>query len=259
MQKTAQQIELEKLTKRITTRFHKACADYGLIADGDRILVGLSGGKDSLALVELLGKRQRIHVPRFSVVAAHVIVENIGYQSDTEYLKKFCEEQGVEFYVKTTSYDSPVHQFPDSPVPQQKNHCFLCSWYRRKALFDLAKELGCNKLALGHHKDDIVQTLLMNLVYQGAFATIPPSLKMEKFPMTLIRPLCLLTEEDLKRYAELRNYRKVPKLCPFETESSRADVKRLVNQLKQLNPNVLDSVWGAMENIKTGYLPDKAK
>ena len=249
-QLTPEEKETVRLCKRLTTRFNKACAEYGLIADGDKILVGLSGGKDSLALVEMLGRRQKIYVPHFSVVAVHIIVENIGYQSDTGYLQQFCQEQGVEFHVKSVSYEVTANT-------KQKSHCFLCSWYRRKALFDIAKELGCNKIALGHHKDDIVETLLMNLVYQGAFATMPPMLQMDKFPMKIIRPLCLLREEDIRRYAELREYRKMPKLCPFEKESSRSDIKQLVRQLEQLNPEFLDSAWGAMENIKTGYLPQK--
>lgn len=253
--------EFVRLKKRITTRFHKACADYGLIEDGDKILIGLSGGKDSLALVELLGQRQRIHKPRFSVIAAHVIVENIGYKSDDRYLQEFCREQGVEFRLIRTSYQeqdiTTTKSLPQSTNRKHKNHCFLCSWYRRKALFDFAKEHGCNKLALGHHKDDIVETLLMNLIYQGAFATIPPQLRMDKFSMCLIRPLCLIKEIDLKRYSEMREYKRMPKLCPFEKESSRAEVKLLVRELERFNPNALDSIWSAMENIKTGYLPVK--
>lgn len=254
--------KLVRLRKHLITRFHKACADYNLIEDNDHILIGLSGGKDSLALVELLGQRQKIYVPKFRVSAAHVIVENIGYKSDTEYLNEFCREQGVDFHLIRTSYNEyePIitdKQLSSTNDHKRKNHCFLCSWYRRKALFDLAKEIGCNKLALGHHKDDIVETLLMNLMFQGAFATIPPQLKMDKFPMTLIRPLCLIKEENLKLYSEMREYKQMPKLCPFEKESSRAEVKRLVKDLERFNPNVLDSIWSAMENIKTDYLPKK--
>ena len=261
-QLTAEEKELLQLQKRLTTRFNKACAEYGLIADGDKILVGLSGGKDSLALVELLGRRQKIYVPHFSVVAAHITIDEIGYQSDLEYLRQFCQNHGVEFLHINTHISpiSPSEQKDETAKhvnTKQKNHCFLCSWYRRKALFDAAKQLNCNKIALGHHKDDIVQTLLMNLVYQGSFSTIPPQLRMQKFPMTLIRPLCLIKEADLLRYAQLSNYKKMPKLCPYEKESSRADIKQLVKTLEQLNPNILDSVWGAMENIKTDYLPAK--
>ncbi len=253
MQRTPEEIELIKCQKRLTKRFHKACADYGLIEDGDHILIGLSGGKDSLALVELLGRRQKIHVPRFRVTAVHVSVTNVGYQSDLDYLRDFCTKYNVPFVHQITHYEEiDLHS-----GTKGKNHCFLCSWYRRKALFEAAKELGCNKIALGHHKDDIVETLLMNLIFQGTFGTIAPKLQMEKFPMLMIRPLCLIHEEDLQHYATLAGYRKQQKLCPFEKESSRAEVKNLLTTLKQFNPNALDSIWGAMENIKTEYLPHK--
>ena len=140
---------------------------------------------------------------------------------------------------------------------KEKDPCFLCSWYRRKALFDVAQELGCNKIALGHHKDDLIETLLMNLVFQGSISTIPPLLQMAKMPIQMIRPLCLIEEKDLTRYAELSGYEKQVKLCPLEKASSRAEVKELVKQLEALNPNVRDSIYGAMENIKEGYLPHR--
>ena len=142
---------------------------------------------------------------------------------------------------------------------KEKHPCFLCSWYRRKALFDVARELSCNKIALGHHKDDLVETLLMNLIFQGSVATIPPLLQMEKMPIEMIRPLCLITEKDIAHYAELSKYQKQIKLCPFEKVSSRAKIKDLLEQLEELNPHVLDSLWNSMENIKTEYLPNKRK
>ena len=253
MTPTPQEQQLQLLYRQLVRLFNKACADYSLIADNDHILVGLSGGKDSLALVELLGERQKIFVPRFRVSAAHIIVENIGYQSDADYLRLFCEQHGVPFHLITTRYE----QQPESRL--QHNHCFLCSWYRRKALFDLAQQLGCNKIALGHHKDDIIQTMLMNIIYQGSFSTIPPALQMQKFKMQLIRPLCLIREEQLQQLALLRQYKQVPKLCPYEKESSRAQVKQLVGQLAQLNPHFYDSAWAAMENIKPDYLPQKKR
>ena len=126
-------------------------------------------------------------------------------------------------------------------------------------LFDVAKELGCNKIALGHHKDDLIETLLMNLIFQGSVSTIPPLLQMEKMPIQMIRPLCLIEEKDLARYAELSEYEKQIKLCPLEKVSNRATMKELLKQLEELNPNVRDSIWSAMENIKDGYLPKKIK
>lgn len=252
----------DKVTLQIKRLFNKACAEYGLITDGDHILVGLSGGKDSLALVQLLGERQKIFVPRFHVTAIHVSVENIGYQSDTEYLRQFCQTVGVEFLHRTTKYDehlSTKEQFASDPTQamlnrKEKKHCFLCSWYRRKTLFDTARELGCNKLALGHHKDDILQTLLMNMIYTGTYSTMPPRLQMQKFPLQVIRPLCLIEENMLQEYARGQGYKQVTKLCPYETESCRSDMKQLLKVLEQYNPEVKNSLWKAMHNIKQEYL-----
>ena len=246
MERTAEEIEYVRLQARLTKRFHKACTDYGLIADGDNVLIGLSGGKDSLALVEMLGRRAQIYVPRFRVTALHVRMKEVQYESDTDYLQQFCRQWQVPLLVRETSLGT---------LSEGKNPCFLCSWYRRKMLFDTAQELGCNKIALGHHKDDMVETLLMNLIYEGTFATNPPLLQMDKMPLQLIRPLCLIEERELARYAELSHYMPQRKQCPFEHDSSRAQVKALLSQLETLNPNVRDSIWGAMHNVKKDYLP----
>ena len=244
--KSPEQIELTRLQSRLTKRFHKACADFSLIEDGDHILIGLSGGKDSLALVELLGKRAQIFVQRFKVTAIHVRVRERAYITDISYLQSFCDEFRVPLIIRDTEIGErpATAQLTDSTT--KKDPCFLCSWYRRKALFDAARELGCNKIAFGHHKDDIVETLLMNLIFQGNFSTIYPKLQMNKMPLQLIRPLCLIEEKDLIRYAELRGYIKQKQLCPFEKASSRSDIKQLVTRLEQLNPEVRDSLWGAI-------------
>lgn len=262
MQRTPNEIELIRLQSRLTKQFHKACADYGLIADGDHILIGLSGGKDSLALVEFLGKRAQVYVPRFKVTAVHIRVKERDYHSDLGYLENFCARVRVPFVVRDTEIVNEARgegQEGEKKEAKEKHPCFLCSWYRRKALFDVAQELGCNKIALGHHKDDLVETLLMNLIFQGSIGTIPPLLQMEKMPLQMIRPLCLIEEKEIERYALLSNYEKQAKLCPFEKVSNRANVKELIKQLELLNPNVRDSIWGAMENIKADYLPQKVK
>ena len=159
--------------QRLQRMANKAMKDYAMLTDGDRIMIGLSGGKDSLALVEVLAARQKIFKPKIEVIACHVSVDNVPYQSDIEYLKSFCEARGVKFIHKTTSFDEDTK---DGRGP-----CFLCAWNRRKTLFKAAEEFGCTKLALGHHKDDILETLLMNQIFQGAYATMPPVLKMAKF------------------------------------------------------------------------------
>ena len=278
--RTPEQIEFSRLQNRLTKRFHKACADYSLIEEGDHILIALSGGKDSLALVELLGKRAQIFVPRFKVTAIHVRVEERAYLSDLNYLQSFCDAFRVPLLVRDTSISaSGLSSVSDSGLSsisasglssisasglssvsasglssvstsglsaKRSNPCFLCSWYRRKTLFDTAQELGCNKIAFGHHKDDIVETLLMNLIFDGKFSTIYPKLQMDKMPLQLIRPLCLIEEKDLSRYAALSGYVRQKQPCPYEHASARTQIKELVSQLESLNPNVRDSLWGAI-------------
>lgn len=241
--------ENEKLEKRIKERFNKGVVKYNLIDDNDKILVALSGGKDSLALLELLALRSRILKPRFSVVAVHVSMVNIPYKSDLEYLKEYAESFGVPFIHIETSFDPSTDN--------RKSPCFLCSWNRRKALFTVAKEQSCNKIALGHHMDDILETLLMNLTFQGAFSSMPPKLVMKKFDMTIIRPMCLVHEADLQKMAEIRGFRRQMKHCPYETQSNRAEMKQVLKNLEALNPDARYSLWGSMTNIQEDLLPEK--
>lgn len=227
------------LERRIKTMFGKGVTKYGLIDDGDKILVGLSGGKDSMALLELLARRSRIFKPRFSVEAVHVAVTNIGYRSDTDYLRQYCERLGVDFHVVETSFDMAEGS--------RKPHCFLCSWHRRKALFAYAKQNGCNKIALGHHMDDILETLLMNMTFLGRCDTMRPKLRMNKFEMTIVRPLCLVSERDLQQLARVRGFRKQDKACPHERATRRTDMKRMLAELEQLNPEARYSLWHCIE------------
>jgi tRNA(Ile)-lysidine synthase TilS/MesJ len=238
----------KKILQTIRRKFTKAIIEYGLIEENDHILIGLSGGKDSLALVDLLGERLKNSLPRFRATAIHVSVSNISYQSDLNYLKNHCEKAGIAFEHRTT-------QFEDAK--KNKSVCFLCSWYRRKALFESAKELNCNKIALGHHLDDSIETLLLNLVFQGSFGSMPPKLKMDKFDTTIIRPLALIQENELLEMERIMNYEKQIKNCPFEKKSSRRDAKRLMLELNKMNPDFRQSIWKALENINPQYLPNK--
>lgn len=247
----AKQTEEDKTLYRINKRFLKGITDYGLISDGDKILVGLSGGKDSMALLELLAMRSRIFKPRFTVMAVHVEMSNIEYKSDTTYLREFAESLGVEFVTYTTSFDPTTDT--------RKSPCFLCSWNRRKALFTVAKEYGCNKIALGHHNDDILETLLMNMTFQGAISTMPPRLVMRKFDMTIIRPMCLIHESDLVEMARIRGYHKQIKNCPYEKDSHRSDMKEVLRRLQEMNPEARYSLWNSMSNIQEDMLPEIIK
>lgn len=236
--------EVDLLEKRIRERFVKAFVTYHLLEDGDHVLVGLSGGKDSLCLLEMLGKRAKIDQPNFRVEAIHVRMENISYETSTDYLEQFCKDLNVPLHIVTTHFEAS----------DKKPPCFLCSWNRRKQLFNLAQELGCNKIALGHHQDDLLHTCLMNQFYQGRFDTMPALLKMRKMPLSIIRPLCMVEEEDIRRYAELRGYEKQVKLCPYETASHRDDMRQLFEQIQQQNPEARHSLWNAI--VRAGKLVD---
>lgn len=231
------------LNERLWKTFNKALGLYQLIDEDDKILVGLSGGKDSLCLLEFLARRSKIHVPRFSVEALHVRMENIHYESDTAYLQSFCDTLGVPLHIITTRFEDK----PQASNLKSKPACFLCSWQRRKQLFNLAQELGCNKIALGHHQDDIIHTALMNLTFQGHFVTMPAFLQMKKMPLAIIRPLCLCEEADIKAYAEQQGYEKQLKTCPYEKDTNRTTVKELFEKMRQLNSEARYSIWNALE------------
>ncbi len=217
----------------------KAIKDYHLIEDGDKVLVGLSGGKDSMALLELLAEQSKIFKPQFTVEAVYVRMRNIPYQSDEDYLSAFAASKDVILHIVETSFDIQEDK--------KKTPCFLCSWYRRKKIFETAKALGCNKLALGHHKDDIMQTAMMNLTFNGRLETMPPLLKMDKFDMTIIRPLCLVREKELRKMAEEQDYHQQVKNCPYEHDTHREDIKKIVRELEQINPEFEYSLLHAIE------------
>lgn len=238
--------EIEQLEKRIRERFVKAFATYHLLEDDDHVLVALSGGKDSLCLLEMLGKRAKIDHPRFRVEAIHVRMENIAYETSTAYLEQFCKDLDIPLHIVTTRFE------PSDKKPP----CFLCSWYRRKEIFNLAQALECNKIALGHHQDDLLHTCLMNQFYQGRFDTMPALLRMRKMPLSIIRPLCMVEEADIQRYAELRGYEKQIKLCPYETDSHRDDMRALFEQIQQQNPEARHSLWNAL--VRAGKLVENS-
>ena len=159
----------------------------------------------------------------------------------------YSEDLGVPF----VHYET----FFDPSTDTRKSPCFLCSWNRRKALFTVAKEQGCNKIALGHHMDDILETLLMNITFQGAFSTMPPKLVMRKFEMTIIRPMCLVHEADLIEMARIRGFRKQIKDCPYESLSNRSNMKEVLYSLEKMNPEARYSLWKCMTNIQEELLP----
>ena len=227
--------EQKKLEKRLQTKFNKALTDYHLIAEGDKVLVALSGGKDSLFLLEMLARRSKIFVPRFTVEAVFVKMSNISYETDCGYLQQFAESHGVKLHIIETAFDASTDK--------RKTPCFLCSWYRRKAIFNLAQQLGCNKLALGHHNDDIIHTALMNLMFQGHLSSMPPMMRLDKMPITIIRPLCLIEECDIIQHAVHAQYQKQRKLCHYENTSKRTAAASLFSEMQKTNNEARYNIW----------------
>jgi len=233
------------LDERLWKTFNKALGQYQLIDEGDHILIGLSGGKDSLLLTEFLARRTRILKPRFTVSAIHIRMQNVSYQTDTSYLQSFCDSLSVPLHVVTTSFTAG-----DPATPHPKPPCFLCSWQRRKQLFNFAQAAGCNKIALGHHQDDIIHTALMNLMFQGHFSTMPVKLSLRKMPLTVVRPLCLCSEADIQSYADSHHYAKQLKQCPYERATNRTAAANMFADMERLTPEARYNIWSALEAEK---------
>lgn len=231
--------EIKRLEKRVTKRFNRACADYRLLADGDKVLVALSGGKDSLLLLRMMARRARLYKPSIKVEAAHIIMDNIPYETDRSYLEAVCREESVRLHLLHTAFDESTDR--------RKTRCFLCAWYRRKMLFSFAQENGFNKVALGHHQDDILTTLLMNLTYEGSFDTMSPRLEMEHYPLTLIRPLALVREEETAALAKIYGFEGMKVPCPYEDLTRRRDINNVFHQLESMNSEARYSLWKALE------------
>ena len=246
----SKQKKLDK--KKINTvqqAFDKAVKKHNLIENGDKILVGLSGGIDSLVLLDLLAIRKKYFPVDFELTAVHVDIENIPYSVDTEYLASFCQERDVKFidFQKTIEIDSKKIT---------TNPCFICSWNRRKLLFNYAKESGYNKLALGHHKDDAVETFMINLIYHGSISSLPVNLTMFGGRMQLVRPLMYLNKQQILDYAKIRGYEAKLKTCNFDPLTNRRKVWQVIELMKEFNPKADDMIFKAMSNIFEEYLPE---
>jgi tRNA 2-thiocytidine biosynthesis protein TtcA len=228
-------------------RVGKLCAKYDLLSHNDRILVGLSGGKDSLFLLEALANIKK-HLPfRIELFVVHVRVAEVGYLADYTFLENFCSNLGLSLINDNISVDLFLNP--------QKAPCFVCSWYRRKRLFDLTRELNCNKLALGHHMDDALETMLMNMIYHGTISSLPAKLKMFNGRVYLIRPLIELMQKEMVHIAAMRGYPQLKKPCPYDDKTRRNTMRELVNKLESLNPLARKNMFRSMDNVFQEYLP----
>ncbi|MDB9823065.1 tRNA 2-thiocytidine(32) synthetase TtcA [Deltaproteobacteria bacterium] len=226
----------------------KAIHNYNMTGEGDHILVSVSGGKDSMSLLWLLRERIKRIPIEYSITAVHV---DPGFGSDSaERMRSFFMEKGFKHEIIKSDCGPRAHS-PEN----LENPCFLCSRLRRKAIFELASELKCNKIALGHHKDDIIETLFLNIFYGASVSTMMPVQEFFGGKLTVIRPLYMIDERIIGKYADSMGWPRVDLGCPTAGSSKREDIKKILNSLYRTNRKIKGNIFHAIQNVKPEYLP----
>jgi len=229
----------------LTKRINKANRDIDLIADGDRIAVAVSGGKDSLTLLELLYRRQRSVPTEYTLVPVHVASDwSCSDQDQRGWLERYFQSLGLDY-----AFREIVIMRNKKGDPQEPG-CFWCAWNRRKALFQTAHELGCKKVAFGHHADDIAQTTLLNLFYHGRLATMEPKVEFFDGVITVIRPLAYVPEKEIVRFARAAGFPSVRISCPHAATSQRTKMAQLLRQIEEECPQVKINLFRAVRRGK---------
>jgi tRNA 2-thiocytidine biosynthesis protein TtcA len=229
----------------------KAVMDYGMISNGDRVLVGVSGGMDSLSLLDLFNTPM-IYVPPFSLIAVNIDLGFDAGYGGYDILDGYLREGGYDYVLEKTDIGPLSHSDYN-----RKNPCFLCSRLRRKRIFEIAAAKGCNKIAFAHHRDDIIETLLINLFYGREISTMVPKQKIFGGKLHIIRPLAYIREDLVKKYAKERGFPSIENGCPTSRTSRRRYIKDLLSELERENPRIRENIWKAMAHVKPDYLPER--
>ena len=225
--------------KRLLSFVRRAVDDYNMIEDGDVIAVGVSGGKDSLTLLKTLAEMRRFYPKRFEVKA---ITINMGFPgSDFSTIQKYCDELGVEFKVVDTEIAKIIFD-----VRKEPNPCSLCAKMRRGSLHLAAQEMGCNKVALGHHFDDVVETFMMNLFFEGRLGCFSPTTFLTNRQITLIRPMIYATEKDVQYFTRRQELPVIKSLCPEDHNTERENMKLLLADIEKTNKGLKHRIFKAI-------------
>jgi tRNA 2-thiocytidine biosynthesis protein TtcA len=235
---------LQGLEFYISKRVGRAIIDYNMLSQGDKVCVAVSGGKDSLTLLKVLNDRKRFVLIKYDLLAMHI---DLGYpRSYSKNLVKYFKKLGVKYHIEKVNVLKEIKS--------KEINCFWCSWNRRKALFQTAGRLGYSKIALGHHKDDIVETILLNLFFQGEISSMCPKQELFKGKITLIRPLAYVEEEMIKRFARQEKLPLDSCICPNSVTSQRTKIARIIKELGKTCPEIKTNIFKSVKRIKQDYL-----
>jgi len=228
----------------ISKKCGRAIMDYRMLEDGDKVMVAVSGGKDSLTLLRILNDRRKFVPIKYSLIAVHI---DMGYpESISRQMKSYFKKIGVDFRV--------VKSDELKKTGPKDINCFWCSWNRRKVLFQTADKLGCTKVALGHHMDDIIETTLMNLFFQGEISTMAPKQELFKGKIVIIRPMAYVEEREISGFAKSEKLRVYSCKCPHSELSQRFMMSKIVSQVKRTCPEVKKNIFRSLRRIKKDYL-----
>ncbi|WP_233978282.1 tRNA 2-thiocytidine(32) synthetase TtcA [Pectobacterium versatile] len=248
-----QQYNLNKLQKRLRRNVGEAIADFNMIEEGDRIMVCLSGGKDSFTMLEILRNLQQSAPINFSLVAVNLDQKQPGFPEHV--LPQYLDSIGVEYKI----VEENTYGIVKDKIPEGKTTCSLCSRLRRGILYRTATELGATKIALGHHRDDILQTLFLNMFYGGKLKGMPPKLMSDDGKHIVIRPLAYCREKDIERFAEARQYPIIPcNLCGSQPNLQRQVIKDMLRDWDKRYPGRIETMFSAMQNVVPSHLADHA-
>ena len=245
------QLEANKLQKRLRRNVGKAIEDYNMIEEGDRVMVCLSGGKDSYGMLHILQCLQRNAPIKFDLIAVNLDQKQPGFPTDV--LPNYLETLGIEYHI----LEKDTYRIVTSKVPEGKTYCGLCSRLRRGTLYGFALEIGATKIALGHHRDDIVETLFLNMFHQAKLKAMPPKLLADDKKNIIIRPLAYCRESDLQDLAELKQFPIIPcNLCGSQDGLQRQVIKTMLMDWERQYPGRIDSIFNALKDVSPSQLAD---